>query len=242
MKNKGKKIILIIDNDENVLTAAKRVLQRTQGYDLKCTGVGTLKEAREALLDKETVYDLILLDLMLPDGSGIEIIPEIHALSDAPIIILSAKTIPLEIIKGIERSGDNYIAKPYEPETLTELTITMLGSEKKRAKTTAVPSITITRGKLILDLIEKRVYINGIDAGLEKLDFSLLSLLVREEGKAISAEKIYEYVWRSEEAFNNRLVQEKIAALSVMLENEDCGYAIKRVTGDGYCFYKVSVV
>jgi len=237
MDKKAGTNILLIEADENLLITNRRVLQRALGSNTFFECVRTLNDAKKILSDKTNAFDLILLGIILPDGSGLEFIPTLHALSDAPTLILSAKSTPIDVIEGIEKGGDNYIALPYEPEVMATLVSAMLNREKKREPIkTAIPSITIVRDKLTLDLIAKRAYISGIDARLNKKDFDLLSLLVRDEGKAISADRLYEIIWKSEIGSNKRMLQKQISTLSAILENGDSGYRIRDENGEKYCF------
>jgi len=237
MNYKDDTVILMIEDDESLLTTNKRVLSRALGNKIRFDNVRTLKEARETLLKKETAYDMILLDIMLSDGSGVEFIPEIHAVTDAPTLILSVKNTPLETIKGIERGGDYYITIPYEPEVMAALVHGILQRERKE-RTTA-PVINIVRGNLTLDLIAKRAYIRGIDAGLEGKEFPLLSLLVREEGNTISADRLNAIIWKSDIENDKHSVKKQVFALSAKLESGECNYKIISVLNEGYRFEEI---
>jgi len=233
----GKTLILIIENDEHVLLTNKRILSRALCGNVLFHCARSLAKARGFLREKDMVYDAILLDIMLPDGSGLEFIPEIHTATDAPILILSARNTPIDIIEGIERGGDNYIAKPYEPEALATLVLAMLHRERKRI--TSGLAMTIARGKLTLDLIANRAYIGGIDMGLMPKEFALLSILMLEEDKTISAERLYERILKSETEADKRSLQKHISTLRSKLESGECGYTIRSVQGKGYCFCAV---
>jgi len=237
VNKESKTHILIIENDENVLLTNKRVLTRALGGNILFYSARSITEARESLRKKDVIYDAILLDVMLPDGSGLEFIPEIHSLTDAPILILSARNTPPDITKGIERGGDYFIAKPYEPETMTTLVHAMLNRERNRG--TPVPTMTITRGKLTLDLIANRAYIGGIDMGLMPKEFALLSFLMREEDKAISAEQLYKSICKSETDIDKQTFQKHISTLRLKLESGECGYTIRNAHDKGYCFEAV---
>ena len=184
----------MIEDNENVLTTNERVLTRAFGRAVRCFKARTLAAARDALRDRTVNYHLIILDIMLPDGSGLDFIPEIHAATGAPILILSAKNTPSDVIEGITRGGDNYITKPYEPEAMTALALAMLRREEKRGK--PEPVKTIIRGTLTLDLVANRAYMNGTDAGLKPKEFSLLLMLIQNEGQTITAKDLYETVWK----------------------------------------------
>jgi len=233
VENESKISILIIEADENVLTTNKRVLQRAFGGNAGCRGVRSFDEARKVLRDKDSAFDLILFDIMLSDGFGLDHIPVIHAASDAPILIMSTKNTPHDIIEGIERGGDNYITKPYEPEVFTKLVRDMVRRERKRE--VMRPTVTVIRGKLTLDLIAGRAYIGGLDIGLDKNEFATLSVLVREEGKIIDADNLLKMIRKSEMGNDRVALWEKISSLRSKLESGNSGYTIS-IHGEGYCF------
>jgi len=233
MDSMNKKHVLMIEDDENVLTTNVRVLTRASGGVLCCYKARTLAEARDAIA--KLGYDLIILDIMLPDGSGLDFIPEIHAATNAPILILSARNTPSDIIEGITRGGDNYITKPYEPEAMTAIALAMLRREEKRAK--PEPAKTITRGPLTLDIVASRANINGTDSGLKPKEYALLSTLVQNEGRLVSAKELYETVWNLPVNDDVRTVWSHISKLKKKLLITDfTPLTITVERGNGYCF------
>lgn len=214
----NKKNILMIEDEENVLTLNERVLTRASG-NIMCFKARTLAEAEKALKNDDMEYDLIILDIMLPDGSGYDFIDGIHSATGAPILILSARNTPRDIIKGTARGGDNYITKPYDPEAMAALALAMLRREDKLRKQETVK--TITRGQLTLDLIANRAYLNGEDAGLKPKEFALLLTLVQNEGEIVSATELYEAAWKLPAIDDTRTVKSHISKLRTKLSIDE---------------------
>ena len=224
--------VLLVEDDKDISALNKKMLESTGKYNVRLAM--TLTEARRQIAAFPP--DIIILDIMLPDGSGLEFIPEIHAVTDAPTLVISTRNTPLDTIRGIERGGDNYIATPYEPEAMTTLVQSMLRREKKPVS--AAPSITIVRSNLTLDLIAKRAYLSGIDMGLEGKEFPLLSLLVRDEGKTVGATGLLKTVFKSDDESDINTLHKQISALCTKLESGECGYTIKNIHSDGFRFEK----
>jgi len=237
MENANKKHILMIDDEETVLTLNQRVLKRASGGAVLCFKARTLAEARNALRDKERDFDLIILDIMLPDGSGLDFADEIHAESYAPILMLSAKNTPKDIIAGAARGGDNYITKPYDPDAMAALALAMLRREAGRVK--AEPLKTVTLESLTIDIVAGRAFLSGDDMLLTPKEFALLSMLVQNNGTTVSAQWLYEQIWKVPIGDDKRTLQKHISVLRKKLEDGKCGYTVRAVYGEGYCFEKI---
>ena len=228
--------IFIIEEDENILKTNKRILLRATENYARFITARSLDEALKIIHAKDSFYDLILLNITLPDGSGLELIPELHAVTDAPILLFSACNIPRDIIEGIERGGDKYLELPYEPDEMTTLALALINRERTSEK--SKPTISIIRGKLTLDLITKRAYINGIDTGLKKPEFTILSLLVLEENKSINPDKLNKMILNPEDEQEQPTLQKYISIIQTKLETENSGYTIKYTPDEGYSFTK----
>lgn len=213
----NEKLILMIEDEESVLTLNERVLTRANN-SIVCFKARTLGEARDMLVCGRD-YDLIILDLMLPDGSGLDFISEINKVSSAPILILSAKNTPADIIEGAARGGDNYITKPYDPEAMAALAGAMLRREEKRRE--ALQPGPVSRGPLTLDIASRRAYIDGKDAGLSPKEFALILTFVQNEGKTLSAEELYEAAWKLPAIEDTRTIKTHISKLRKKLSISD---------------------
>ena len=234
MESANKKYILMIDDEENVLTLNEQILTFASDSIL-CFKARTLAEARDKLRDKQEEYDLFILDIMLPDGSGLDFIREIHSVSDAPILMLSAKNTPKDIIEGAARGGDNYITKPYDPEAMAALALAMLRREEKRGKSGSIPVKIISCGPLTLDLVANRAHMNGVDAGLHPKEFALLLTLVRRRGQIVPAKELYETAWNMPAIGDTRTLWPHISNLKKKLSlGYDNSISIETVYGSGY--------
>jgi len=234
MDNDNQKYILMIEDEENVLTLNERVLTRASG-NILCFKARTLAEARAALKLSEWDYDLIILDVMLPDGSGLDFINEIRDATEAPILILSAKDTAKDVIEGTARGGDNYITKPYDPEVMAAISLAMMRREEKREQ--KGPAMTLACGPLTLDLMSTRAYMDGTDVRLRPKEFVLLLTLVQNEGKIVPAKKLYEAAWGLPANDDTRTVKTHVSRLRTKLSINE--YTPLTITGEYGCGYRL---
>lgn len=200
----------------------------------------TLTAARKILAEQPP--DIIVLDILLPDGNGFDFLPELQTLSDAPILFCTIKNEDIDIVRGLKGGGDDYIPKPYNVEILVARVEAMWRREQEnREKILAAksPERIIKRGPLKLDLAANRAYINGKDMLLKPKEFALLSMLMQEEGKVISAERLFETVWKAPVGDDKGALKRQASSLRKKLESEACGYTVKNAYGEGYCFEKL---
>ncbi|MDL2274193.1 response regulator transcription factor [Oscillospiraceae bacterium OttesenSCG-928-G22] len=180
--------ILLIEDNESIQEANRRALERE---DYKIEVAASLTEARLALARQEP--DVIVLDIMLPDGNGLEFLCEIRAHTNAPVLLLTALADKDDRLAGLRAGGDDYIVKPYDLDELRERVAAFL-RRKKLYETRAAQKLT--RGPLSLDMIAHRAFLNGADMLLAPKEFALLLLLAQNEGKPLSKEYLYEAVWK----------------------------------------------
>lgn len=228
-----KKHILMIEDEENVLALNERTLVRFSGGAFRCDKARSLAEARTILADTPEDFDLIMLDITLPDGSGLDFVDEAHAVSHAPILILSARNTREEVIEGLQRGGDNYITKPYDPDDLCARVFAMLRREDDRRNE---PPEKITCGAITLDLVAGRAEISGADMLLTGKEFALLSLFAQNEGRTMSAEYLYEKIWKQPMTGDDGAIKNIVYKLRKKLA--DTGYAITNERSEGYTFQR----
>ena len=142
----------------------------------------------------ENTYDMILLDLMLPKMDGFEVCQRIREFSDVPIVMLTAKGDDMDKILGLEYGADDYITKPFNIlEVKARIKAIMRRTGTKEEKTTK--KSVIENGDIKLDLESRRLYICGQEINLTGREFELLELLVVNQNKVFSREKLLELVW-----------------------------------------------
>jgi len=215
--------ILLVEDNHHYLKINREILSG-KGYEV--LEADTLAKGR-ALLLQETVA-LIILDVMLPDGNGIELCEELRKGSDVPILFLSARKADDDIIAGFEAGGDDYLSKPYSLDILLKRVEAIL------RRTGRIPD-SIYKGALTLDPFSSSALLNGVDLGVKKgKEFDLLLFLATNEGKMLGAEQIYERIWNQPMLGDDGAIRRTVTALRKRLEKS--GYTITSEYGKGYVF------
>ncbi|MCL2628366.1 MAG: response regulator transcription factor [Oscillospiraceae bacterium] len=219
----GKKLLLVED-DEKILAFNKALFE---GRGFSVGAVTTIAQAKEALEHEEP--DLIILDVNLPDGSGLDFLQELRKVSKVPVLILTGYDKDKNIIAGFESGCNDYLAKPYTFDVLLVRAKNLLQDAVRVADTISV-------GELRLDLISNRAYINDEDLNLTEKEFGLIRFFAQNEGNIISADDIYEKLWRQPMVGDKNALQVAIARLRKKLEPS--GYDIVSIRGKGYVLTK----
>lgn len=223
-----KKNILLVEDDPNILRTNRRILER-EGFTVLCAS--TLQEARAKLT--QHTPDVLVLDIRLPDGSGLSFCEEIRPTTFAPVLFLTALDEKSEIIEGLVAGGNDYITKPYDvDEFLARVKAQLRLAQINRLA--AEQSKTIKRGPLILDTVAMRAYLKGEDMLLSGREFSVLLYLVKNEGKTLSAEQLYEGAWNQSMAGNASALWKCISRLKGKLAVSDGRVALTNLRNEGY--------
>lgn len=207
----GKKVLVV--DDEKLIVKGIRFSLEQEGMEVDCAYDG--EEAFNMAKEKE--YDMILLDVMLPKMNGFEVCQAIREFSDMPIIMLTAKGEDMDKILGLEYGADDYITKPFNIlEVKARIKAIMRrtsGSGKKE-----VNSAVIEKGDLKLDCDSRRLFILGKEINLTGREFELLELLVKNENKVYSREKLLEMVWGADYPGDVRTVDVHVRRLREKVE------------------------
>ena len=212
------KTILMVEDDPHIMNI-NRISLKKRGYNL--LEAETLAKARTHL--EENTPDLILLDVLLPDGTGIDFLREIK---NIPVLILTALGESDDIVTGLEQGADDYLAKPYDPKELLARIEAILRRAKKIE--------TITRGELTLNIARHEAFVCGEDVGLTRMQFLLLYYFMNNEGKIMQAEHLYKEVWG--QTYNEKDNSLKMAVSRLREKIEPAGFLIEPVRGQGYRF------
>ncbi|MBP8614033.1 MAG: response regulator transcription factor [Firmicutes bacterium] len=216
------KQILLLEDNEQIMQGNERMLKR-RGYEV-ITAL-TLAQARIAI--QAQMPDLFVLDIMLPDGSGLDFMSELRKYSQTPILLLTGLTTPEDIVRGLTVGGDDYLPKPYDFGVLLARVEALL----RRAQ--QVPE-RIHKGRLCLDVTADVATLDGADLLLSQKEFSLLLIFVQNEERFISAEYLYEKVWKQAMVGNSNTLKTTINRLREKIKSSD--YRIAWSRGEGYCF------
>lgn len=206
------KRVLVVD-DEKLIVKGIRFSLEQDGMEVECAYDG-----EEALnLAKEKEYDIILLDIMLPKLSGLEVCQQIRDFSSVPIVMLTAKGDDMDKIMGLEYGADDYITKPFNIlEVKARIKAIMRRTAKKEEK--KEKNSVIERGDLYLDCDGRRVYIAGKEINLTAKEFDVLELLVLNPNKVYGRENLLKIVWGADYPGDVRTVDVHIRRLREKIE------------------------
>ena len=184
------KKVLVVD-DEKLIVKGIRFSLEQDGYEVDCAYDG-----EEALsMAQQNVYDMILLDIMLPKIDGYEVCQAIREFSNMPIIMLTAKGDDMDKILGLDYGADDYITKPFNIlEVKARIKAIMRRTVSAQPVVSTNESI-IEKGDLRLDCDSRRLFILGEECNLTAREFEILELLVRNENKVYSRENLLNTVW-----------------------------------------------
>ncbi|MCL2339652.1 MAG: response regulator transcription factor [Actinomycetia bacterium] len=221
MADKG--LILMVEDDKELLNANKLLLEN-EGYSV--ITAERLSAAWEQLAAHKP--DVILLDIMLPDGSGLNFLVELRKTSMIPVLMLTALDSDADVVQGLEVGGDDYLVKPFARSVL----LARVGALMRRARATEV----MEYGTLKLNMKALAANLNGVDLMLTQKDFSLLRYFTQNENRFITSEQLYEQVWNQPLNENTQAIRSATSRLRSKLAGS--GYTIVSVRGKGYCFQK----
>ena len=217
--------IFCVEDDENIRELIEYTLT-SMGYEV--TGFGCGADFFDALKGKKPA--LVLLDIMLPDKDGIQILTEIRAdraTKDLPVIMLTAKTSQLDKIKGLDSGADDYITKPFDVMELTARVKALL-----RRCSPVNTDGCLTYKEISIDLNSRRVMACGEEVTLTYKEFELLKMLMENAGNVISRGKIMSAVWETDFEGETRTVDVHIRTLRQKIGS--CGDYIETVRNVGY--------
>ena len=219
--------ILIADDEPNIVTLISRYAQR-EGYDV--TSVSDGRQAIEACTKED--FDIIIMDVMMPDTDGFTACKKIKESKDIPVIMLSARGTEFDKLFGFEVGVDDYVTKPFSPmELMARIKVILT---HKRTKDNSADTRIISTGGIVIDTFGITVEINGEKADLTAKEYSLLLLFVKNKGVVLSRDRILNEVWGYDSFGVDRTVDWQIKLLRNKLgEYRDC---IKTVRGVGYKF------
>lgn len=218
--NRPHQVLLV--EDDPVIAKTLAMSLRYQGFELThATGV---RDAQAVLAERQ--FDLMLFDVGLPDGSGIELCRALRA-RDAtiPILMLSARSDEATVVAGIEAGADDYIRKPYGLQELTARMTRTLGRRQQRER--------MQFGALQLDAQRRVACVNGVPLNLGKKEFDVLLLLVRALGDVVTRNQILDG-FDGDGAIYDRTIDSHLSHLRKKLKEAAAEVRITAVYGVGY--------
>ncbi len=218
--------ILVVDDEKMVVKGLKFSLEQ-EGMEVDTAGTGEEalnklqhlgedEEAEEYDLDIPRPYDLVLLDLGLPDMDGLEVCLNIRSFSEIPIIIISAKGEDMDKIMGLEYGADDYVTKPFN---ILEVKARIKAVLKRCAKPEKEESAKVLEcGDIKLELDGRRLYVCGQEVNLTAKEFDMLELMASSPDKVFNRETLLNTVWGYEYPGDVRTVDVHIRRLREKME------------------------
>ena len=184
--------LLLLEDDLSLINGLSFALQRAgHELDIACT----IQEAED--LWKQAEYDLLVLDISLPDGSGFTFCEEVRRISQVPIIFLTASDTETSIIMGLDIGGDDYITKPFKLAVL----MSRINALLRRSQNFQQASGKLCSNGITLQLLEGRAYKNGMPLELTAAEYKLLRFFMERPGIILSTEQIMGNLWDCEGNF-----------------------------------------
>ncbi len=218
--------ILVVEDD--LLT--RRLLQTILERD-GCL-VTTVGSAAEAIGEVERRgFDLVLLDLGLPDGDGLDVCRRMRERHQMPIIIVSTRREIDDRVEGLDTGADDYIVKPFEPREV----VARVRAHLRRARDMNGAEAVIHLGRVVVDVALRDAIVDGRPAGLTQKEFELLNLLASRRGRSVSREYLIEQLWADDELASEKNVAVYVRRLRSKIERDpDNPEIILTVRGFGY--------
>jgi len=226
------KKILIIEDEISIAELQRDYLEINQfSVDVEYTGDVGMKRALEH------DYDLIILDIMLPNRDGFEICKEIRNKKDTPILLVSAKKEDIDKIRGLGLGADDYMTKPFSPSELVARVKAHIARFERLTSNDKSKKDQIEIGEISIDKISRRVYVKQNEVIFTTKEFDLLSLLVQNPERVFCKEEIFEKIWGWDSIGDIATVAVHIRKIREKIERDpsDPKY-IETVWGVGYRF------
>lgn len=219
--------ILVIEDDKNLNQGICFAIQK-EGYQVSCAH--SLGETAE-ILKKEDI-GLLILDLNLPDGDGIEFCQEFRRTSKVPVIMLTARDMETDEVRGLESGADDYLTKPF---SLAVLKARIANAIRHNAKA-EIPQ-ELSCGEFVLDIKTMKVTQNRVELNLTLTEYKLLSYFLNHTGQVLTKEQILQAVWDVDSNFvDENTLAVNIRRLRTKIGTKGEDDAIRTVFGVGYQF------
>lgn len=228
------KNVLIVEDSQEIIDLIKIYLEQEEYFIYEaCDGKTAIH-----IFEKEEIH-LVILDIMLPELNGYEVMKRIRQRSKVPVIILSAKNQDADKILGLNLGADDYLAKPFHPlELVARMNAQMRrfydfgGSKEKQDEKVMI-------GDLMLDQRECKLYKKNKEIDLTYMEYKLLKLFMTDPGRVFTKAQIFELVWENEYYYTDNTVAVYISKLRDKIEDDSKNpQIIKTVRGLGYRFEK----
>lgn len=205
-------LVLVVDDEPQILRALKINLS-VRGYEVvtAATGAGALRAAAEHR------PDVVILDLGLPDISGIEVLAGLRGWLTVPVIVLSARTDSADKVEALDAGADDYVTKPFG---MDEFLARLRAAARRNAAAAEIDQPIVETSSFTVDLAAKKVTKNGGEVHLTPTEWGMLEMLVRNRGKLVGRDELLTQVWGPAYAKETQYLRVYLAQLRRKLEDD----------------------
>lgn len=224
--------VLIIDDDMGLCQLLKKCVEKENiAAELAHTGTDGLKLALQGN------YQLIVLDVMLPEMDGFHILERIRSVSAVPVLMLTAKTACTDKVNGLRSGADDYLTKPFDVEEFIARVLSLIRRYTTLNNNVNEESHQLSFWKLTIDLDTRMVQIEDGQVELHAKEFDILCYLARNQGRILTKQQIYEEIWQEPYAYDDNNIMGYISKLRKQIEPDPNNPTyIQTLKGVGYRF------
>jgi len=205
--------VLLVDDERDIVDPLTYAL-RQDGFD-----VAAVEDGQSALqLARTNTFDVVVLDIMLPDVSGIDVCRTLRSESDVPIVMLTARDAEVDRVLGLELGADDYVTKPFSTAELASRVRAIL--RRRELDREPRSRSEIRAGGVVIDLARHTVTVDGRDVSLTPSEFRLLLLLAEEPDRVFTRQQIMEHLWRTPYVGDTRACDAHISNLRRKIERD----------------------
>ncbi len=223
--------VLIVDDEANICELIRLYVEK-EGYNAIIATDGA--KAVEKFMQEKP--DMVLLDIMLPVKDGWQVCREIRAVSDTPIIMLTAKGETFDKVLGLELGADDYIVKPFEPKELVARMKAVLRRTEARTAPQEESGDELVFDGLKIGRETYEIYLDGKKIVMPPKEFELLYFLAKNKNKVYTRDQLLDEIWGYEFFGDSRTVDVHIKRIREKIESEGKNWQLKTVWGVGYKF------
>lgn len=224
--------VLIIDDDMGLCQILKKCVEKENiAAELAYTGTNGLKLALQGN------YQLIVLDVMLPEMDGFHILERIRSVSAVPVLMLTAKTASTDKVYGLRSGADDYLTKPFDVKEFIARVLSLIRRYTTLNTSASEEPHRLSFQKLTIDLDTRIVHVGDGQVELHVKEFNILCYLARNQGRILTKQQIYEEIWQEPYAYDDNNIMGYISKLRKQIEPDPNNPTyIQTVKGVGYRF------
>lgn len=226
--------VLIIDDDKELCSLMKKCVEQEK---LTAVVAGGGIEGLHILEENKNTCSLIILDIMMPDLDGFQVLQQIRQTSNVPVLMLTAKSDEEDKVSGLRMGADDYLTKPFSINELMARVNSLIRRYTLLNPTSSAETDCMVFQGMMIDNLNRLVFMNDVQVELTGKEFDLLSFLAANKGKVFTKKQIYTHVWEEEYAFDDSNIMSFISKLRKKIEPDpEHPFYILTVRGVGYRF------